>query len=480
MSWRTRLMLNRWYPQFDRRGLVLLAALAVCGLPAVTAQAQQAGSGAHAKAAPPKSASGAHSGTVASEAAGKIGGKTASSTPAPTMQIKKEAPGDFLYRFIGASNVSSAPTPLPAPTGSENVIALALPSDIKPQNAQLEIIDTGKGNIARLPVTTSGVAAVAADSFQYVQTLEVPVQSSGKGVYGALVTLSDGKKLNESHLLTQADNGVAHFDDVPIAAPVTVTVLFGAHPSKSMTETLTLDHPADGYHWQTMDVDWPDALTVTPPPAAAPSQTPMPISNSPAEPSGGSAFNSLANMIVMLIFLAAIGYGVYWFVMTGRAKTLLDKLGIQQEPVPAGGPSAPNPFAKPEKPPIQPITEGTADPLIAGAGTGSGVGAGPVVAGSGPRLVGTMGTYSGNVFPLNGAGVDIGRDAGNPIALPQDNNVSRRHATLQGSGGQYAIIDHNSSNGTFVNGVRIPGETPQPLHPGDEVQIGMTRFRFEA
>ncbi|HZT42250.1 MAG TPA: FHA domain-containing protein [Chthonomonadaceae bacterium] len=477
MSWRTFLRRTPWHTK--HRPLILLAALAICGLPAYPAQAQQSGPSAPAKTAPSRGTTGENSGDTATAKTDKTAGKAASSAPAPTMQIKKEAPGDFFYHFLGVGNVSSAPAPLPASTGSDNVVALALPPDIKPHNAQLEIIDLGKGNVARLPVTTKGVTSVTADSFQYVQTLSVPVQSGGKGVYGALVTVTDGKTLHDSHLLTQADNGVARFEDVPITAPVTVTVLYGAHPSKSMTQTLTLNHPADGYHWQTMDVDWPDAMTISPPPAAARTE-PMPVSGSPSEPASGSAANWVANMIISLLCVAALAYGIYWAYTTGRIKGLLDNLGIPQQPAPAGGPSAPNPFAKPEKPPIQSITEGTADPLIAGVGAGPGVSAAPVVAGSGPRLVGTMGTYSGNVFPLNGAGVDIGREPGNSIALPQDSNVSRRHATLQGSGGQYAIIDHNSSNGTFVNGVRIPSETPQPLRPGDEVQIGMTRFRFEA
>jgi pSer/pThr/pTyr-binding forkhead associated (FHA) protein len=39
------------------------------------------------------------------------------------------------------------------------------------------------------------------------------------------------------------------------------------------------------------------------------------------------------------------------------------------------------------------------------------------------------------------------------------------------------VTDLGSSNGVFVNGVRIGGS--QPLRSGDEVQIGNTRFRFE-
>ena len=42
--------------------------------------------------------------------------------------------------------------------------------------------------------------------------------------------------------------------------------------------------------------------------------------------------------------------------------------------------------------------------------------------------------------------------------------------------GGYRIIDEGSSNGIYVNGARVTDAT---LHPGDEVAIGGTRFRFE-
>lgn len=98
---------------------------------------------------------------------------------------------------------------------------------------------------------------------------------------------------------------------------------------------------------------------------------------------------------------------------------------------------------------------------------------------NGARLVASAGLYSGSVFPLDGVSLDIGRDPGNPIALPNDTNVSRRHATLRNEGGQFVITDNDSSNGTFVNGVRIASQTPTPLRSGDEATIGGTRFRFE-
>lgn len=62
------------------------------------------------------------------------------------------------------------------------------------------------------------------------------------------------------------------------------------------------------------------------------------------------------------------------------------------------------------------------------------------------------------------------------MALTNDSTTSRRHATLAVLGDEVSIKDEGSSNGTFVNGAKI---TEQKLTPGDEVQIGGTKFRFE-
>lgn len=50
--------------------------------------------------------------------------------------------------------------------------------------------------------------------------------------------------------------------------------------------------------------------------------------------------------------------------------------------------------------------------------------------------------------------------------------VSRRHATLNNKSGLLSITDHNTVNGTFVNGLRIDPETPHVLTNGDKLKIG--------
>ena len=274
---------------------------------------------------------------------------------------------------------------------------------------------------------------------------------------------------------------------MPLNEPITVTVSYGSNPPESQTKTLTATRPVEA--WPVIAVTWPDAKTGAPALGGAPTLTINPNARAPepghrvvdddtrsSRPQESNPLNSLVSTVISLLFLCAVGYGVYYAYKTGKLKTLLDRLGVNTDPIAVGSGGVPDPFAK-QRTPIQPITEGTADPF-AGGGVGAGVSVAPIA--DGPRLIATSGAYAGNIFPLNGPAADIGRDAGNTVPLPNDTNTSRRHATIQASGGQFSLVDNGSSNGTFLNGVRVVAQTPQPLRPGDEVQIGMTRFRFEA
>lgn len=68
----------------------------------------------------------------------------------------------------------------------------------------------------------------------------------------------------------------------------------------------------------------------------------------------------------------------------------------------------------------------------------------------------------------------IGRSSGSLIEL-SDPNVSRMHARLEITATQTVIYDHNSTNGTKVNGRRI---TKQNLHNGDIISVGQTELCF--
>jgi pSer/pThr/pTyr-binding forkhead associated (FHA) protein len=72
--------------------------------------------------------------------------------------------------------------------------------------------------------------------------------------------------------------------------------------------------------------------------------------------------------------------------------------------------------------------------------------------------------------------VNIGRADYNDMVFP-DESVSTTHAKLQRREGVWVLVDLDSTNGTFVDGERIKGESP--LAPGATVRFGDVAVVFE-
>jgi len=67
----------------------------------------------------------------------------------------------------------------------------------------------------------------------------------------------------------------------------------------------------------------------------------------------------------------------------------------------------------------------------------------------------------------------VGRGAGCDVALAWDREVSRLHAQLEATGGQWVLVDDGlSRNGSFVNGERVVGR--RVLRDGDRLVFGDT------
>jgi hypothetical protein len=103
------------------------------------------------------------------------------------------------------------------------------------------------------------------------------------------------------------------------------------------------------------------------------------------------------------------------------------------------------------------------------------------------RLVIEKGRSSGKQFMLSDTEAQIGRwdaDGGifPDVDLDTDDpeaKVSRRHARITLSNGQYFLEDLGSTNGTFINrGKRLPPGQRQALCDGDEIIVGKTFLRF--
>lgn len=71
----------------------------------------------------------------------------------------------------------------------------------------------------------------------------------------------------------------------------------------------------------------------------------------------------------------------------------------------------------------------------------------------------------------------VGRQQGCQIRIVSS-LVSRKHCELAERGGRLIVRDLGSSNGTYVNGVKITG--PQALDPGSALVIGSVVFRVES
>jgi pSer/pThr/pTyr-binding forkhead associated (FHA) protein len=86
------------------------------------------------------------------------------------------------------------------------------------------------------------------------------------------------------------------------------------------------------------------------------------------------------------------------------------------------------------------------------------------------------GTLKGQRLVVKTPVVNIGRADYNDIVLP-DESVSTTHAKLQRREGVWVLVDLDSTNGTFVDGEPVKGETP--LAPGATVRFGDVSAVFE-
>jgi hypothetical protein len=152
-------------------------------------------------------------------------------------------------------------------------------------------------------------------------------------------------------------------------------------------------------------------------------------------------------------------------------------------------------------PPVSPVPPGPPrrSPLAAGPATSHGAGAYPPSPSRAPYvpdgdvtqvlnrpvgvesvvawLVVATGPQRGLDFRLPGGLARIGIDARCDICLHGDTYVSSRHADISFMEGQYHIRDLDSTNGTFVNEVRVAEAF---LGDNDRLRLGQTTFIFKS
>jgi signal transduction histidine kinase len=96
-----------------------------------------------------------------------------------------------------------------------------------------------------------------------------------------------------------------------------------------------------------------------------------------------------------------------------------------------------------------------------------------------------QGRDQGTRFHMEEPVITIGRTQNNTVRL-HDTEVSRFHAELIRRGKQYVLRDLNSSNGTFVNGIQLPGPDQgnqkhgedRELTSGDQLRFGRSLLLY--
>jgi pSer/pThr/pTyr-binding forkhead associated (FHA) protein len=138
-------------------------------------------------------------------------------------------------------------------------------------------------------------------------------------------------------------------------------------------------------------------------------------------------------------------------------------------PPPPPRPARPPPPGPPPPPPAPPAGAGE---RLKETMHGTPGGGAPVL---GNFLV-RAGALKGQRLVVKTPVANIGRADYNDLVIP-DESVSTTHAKLQRREGVWVLVDLDSTNGTFVDGDRVKGESP--LAPGATIRFGDVSLVFE-
>jgi hypothetical protein len=83
----------------------------------------------------------------------------------------------------------------------------------------------------------------------------------------------------------------------------------------------------------------------------------------------------------------------------------------------------------------------------------------------------------GEEFELDSRPLTVGRGTQNDVSIDGDEFASARHVRIEPRRDGVWVSDIGSTNGTYVNGVRI--DRPRKLAQGDVVRVGETELRFD-
>jgi pSer/pThr/pTyr-binding forkhead associated (FHA) protein len=164
----------------------------------------------------------------------------------------------------------------------------------------------------------------------------------------------------------------------------------------------------------------------------------------------------LAFLVLLWVFVFAIVYALRSDLFGQRVRRMPQTAAAATFPATAASASAP------ATAPVTPATEPHRAPPFATAATAR-------------RLVITSGPREGVEIDLPAEQLTIGRSSESGLVI-RDDYTSTHHARLMLWNDEWVIQDLDSTNGTFLDGVRVTLPTPVPI--GKPVTIGTTSFEL--
>jgi hypothetical protein len=389
--------------------------------------------------------------------------------PKPPADKEPAAPREATLSFSGegerwwwAENAKGEPLSPPQKTRDAS-ITIKLPPDAD----TLWVYDAKTGNLAQLKVADlKEKTELTSDRFSHVARVQVNLQAQGKPVASAIVQLTDADGKTHTRVLEPSAEGILIFERVPLGK-VSITARYGDE-GKAMQET-------------TLKAERETRVPIIEL-ALSGSVATLEVAPKGREGQGDAETPTTSRIgaIVMFVIALALAIGVIVFLLRlamqkpQQLGEAMSKLGVElPQPAQTGQGSATAVASAAPPPPDLPPLETAGVPPTAPAGAV----ATTVVAAPAARIVATQGPHAGQAFELTGELMTIGREATHAIALVNDMGVSRTHAQIIRQGDQTLIEDLGSTNGTYVNGVRI--SAPTPIKPGDTLQLGASLFRVE-
>lgn len=401
---------------------------------------------------------------------------------AVTAPITVPSAGEYYYWFSYTDAKGNVIQTTPRSFKDKRATAeLPLVKDAVPK-CKLYVLDGKSGNEAVIEIEPKKDEPLKFDlkpgDFNKVRRVEITVlgAETGRPAAACIVKLEDSEKKVQVQTLDPMAEGVATFLDVA-SGTARVTVKYGEDRMSSQDIDIPLDREELTARISVPVVGDIDTIQAVEPTKEAENGK---ESAEDAPQRVGNRLDWLTGFIGLVLF-GVIVYSAYVLMRNrgARFQEILRKMGVEIQPdqVPSGT-SQTQSQAPPVDPTVCPFCGGKKDPNTGACACTVGAPGIAAVqdAGSGPRLIATQGPYVGSIYQILTNEVTIGRDEGNSIAFAQDPTTSRRHAKITSEGNTYKIIDLGSSNGTFVNGIKV---TERILSAGDEIQIGSNKLRFE-